>query len=66
MTLFCRNGRSDSLVLEGRLRGSECVAITVADGPHSLVLAQVRAGLLVRMAVLRELVSGAARLQEVA
>jgi aspartate carbamoyltransferase catalytic subunit len=38
----------------------------VADGPQSLVLAQVRAGLLVRMAVLRELVSGAARLQEVA
>jgi aspartate carbamoyltransferase catalytic subunit len=46
-------------------RGVEIDA-RVADGPHSLVLAQVRAGLLVRMAVLRELVSGAARLQEVA
>jgi dihydroorotase len=32
MTLFCRNGRSDSLVLEGRLRGGECVAVTVTDG----------------------------------
>ena len=31
-TLFCRNGRSDSLVLEGRLRGGECVAVTVTDG----------------------------------
>ncbi|HSO01142.1 MAG TPA: dihydroorotase, partial [Gaiellaceae bacterium] len=32
MTLFCRNGRSDSLVLEGRLAGGECVAVTVTDG----------------------------------
>lgn len=32
MTLFCKNGRSDSLVLEGRLRGGECVAVTVEDG----------------------------------
>jgi len=32
MSLFCRNGRSDSLVLEGRLRGGECVAVTVTDG----------------------------------
>jgi dihydroorotase len=32
MTLFCRNGRSDSLVLEGRLLGGECVAVTVTDG----------------------------------
>ncbi len=32
MTLFCRNGRSDSLVVEGRLRGGECVAVTVEDG----------------------------------
>ncbi|MGH3072573.1 MAG: dihydroorotase [Gaiellaceae bacterium] len=32
MTLFCRNGRSDSLVLEGRLLGGECVAITVEEG----------------------------------
>ena len=32
MTLVCRNGRSDSLVLEGRLRGGECVAVTVTDG----------------------------------
>lgn len=31
-TLFCRNGRSDSLVLEGRLAGGECVAVTVTDG----------------------------------
>ncbi len=31
-TLFCRNGRSDSLVLEGRLAGGECVAVTVVDG----------------------------------
>ena len=35
----------------------------VADGPQSLVLAQVRAGLAVRMAVLQDLVSGAARLE---
>ena len=32
MTLFCKNGRSDSLVLEGRLGGGECVAVTVEDG----------------------------------
>ncbi|HUP33667.1 MAG TPA: dihydroorotase [Gaiellaceae bacterium] len=32
MTLFCRNGRSDSLVLEGRLAGGECVAVTLTDG----------------------------------
>ncbi|MGZ8783096.1 MAG: dihydroorotase [Gaiellaceae bacterium] len=31
-TLFCRNGCSDSLVLEGRLAGGECVAVTVEDG----------------------------------
>ena len=31
-TLFCRNGRSDDLVLEGRLGGGECVAVTVSDG----------------------------------
>jgi dihydroorotase len=32
MTLACRNGRSDSLLLEGRLAGGECVAVTVEDG----------------------------------
>ena len=32
MTLFCRNGRSDNLVLEGRLAGGECVAVSVEDG----------------------------------
>jgi dihydroorotase len=32
VTLVCRNGRSDSLVLEGRLLGGECVAVTVTDG----------------------------------
>ena len=32
MTLACRNGRADSLVLEGRLNGDECVAVTVEDG----------------------------------
>ena len=32
MTLFCRNGRADSLVLEGRLAGGDCVAVTVEDG----------------------------------
>ena len=32
MSLFCRNGRSDSLVLDGRLGGGECVAVTVEDG----------------------------------
>jgi dihydroorotase len=37
MTLFCRNGRSDSLVLEGRLRGGECVAVTVSDGVISAI-----------------------------
>ena len=31
-TLFCRNGRSDSLVVEGRLGGAEPVAVTVTDG----------------------------------
>ena len=31
-TLFCRNGRSDSLVLEGRLGSGESVAVTVTDG----------------------------------
>jgi dihydroorotase len=37
VTLFCRNGRSDSLVLEGRLRGGECVAVTVTDGVISAI-----------------------------
>ncbi|MBA3347554.1 MAG: aspartate carbamoyltransferase catalytic subunit [Actinobacteria bacterium] len=46
-------------------RGVELDA-RVADGPASLVLEQVRCGLLVRMAVLQELTVGAARLQEVA
>ena len=32
MTLFCKNGRSDSLVLEGRLAGGECVAVSVENG----------------------------------
>jgi dihydroorotase len=32
VTLVCRNGRSDSLVLEGRLGGGECVAVTVEEG----------------------------------
>jgi dihydroorotase len=32
MSLFCRNGYYDSLVLEGRLHGGECVAVTVTDG----------------------------------
>ncbi len=32
MTLFCKNGRSDSLTLEGSLAGGECVAVTVVDG----------------------------------
>jgi dihydroorotase len=32
MTLFCKNGRSDSLTLAGRLGGGECVAVTVVDG----------------------------------
>jgi len=42
-------------------RGVEIDA-RVADGPGSLVLAQVRAGLAVRMAVLQDLVAGEARL----
>ena len=46
-------------------RGVELDA-RVADGSASLVLEQVRAGLLVRMSVLQELAVGAARLQEVA
>ena len=36
-TLFCRNGRSDSLVLEGRVAGGECVAVTVTDGVISAI-----------------------------
>ncbi|MBA2461357.1 MAG: dihydroorotase [Actinobacteria bacterium] len=32
MTLACRNGRSDSLVLEGRLAGGRCVTVTVKEG----------------------------------
>ena len=36
-TLFCRNGRSDSLVLVGRLAGGECVAVTVTDGVISAI-----------------------------
>jgi dihydroorotase len=36
-TLFCRNGRSDSLVVEGRLGGGECVAVTVTDGVISAI-----------------------------
>jgi dihydroorotase len=36
-TLFCRNGRSDDLVLEGRLRGGESVAVTVTDGVISAI-----------------------------
>jgi len=32
MTLFCKNGRSDSLTLEGRLAGGDCVGVTVVDG----------------------------------
>jgi hypothetical protein len=32
MTLFCKNGSSDSLTLEGRLAGGECVAVTVVNG----------------------------------
>ena len=32
MTLFCKNGRSDSLVLEGRLAGGECVSVSIEDG----------------------------------
>jgi dihydroorotase len=37
VTLFCANGRSDSLVLEGRLRGGECVAVTVTEGVISAI-----------------------------
>jgi dihydroorotase len=36
-TLYCRNGRSDSLVLEGRLRGGEPVAVTVTDGVVAVI-----------------------------
>jgi len=36
-TLFCRNGRSDSLVLEGRLAGANSVAVTVTDGVISAI-----------------------------
>jgi dihydroorotase len=36
-TLFCRNGRSDSLVLEGRLAGGDSVAVTVTDGVISAI-----------------------------
>jgi dihydroorotase len=32
MTLACRNGRSDSLVVEGRLIGDRCVTVTVEEG----------------------------------
>ena len=32
MTLACRNGRSDSLVVEGRLAGDRCVTVTVTNG----------------------------------
>ena len=39
MTLFCRNGRADSLTLEGRLAGGACVAVTVVDG----VISQIEA-----------------------
>jgi len=35
--LFCRNGRSDSLVLEGQLAGGECVAVTVTEGVISAI-----------------------------
>jgi dihydroorotase len=37
VTLVCRNGRLDSLVLEGRLRGGGCVAVTVTDGVISAI-----------------------------
>jgi dihydroorotase len=30
--LVCRNGRSDSLTIEGRLLGERCVTVTVEDG----------------------------------
>ena len=30
--LFVRNGYSDSLALEGRLAGGECVRVTVENG----------------------------------
>jgi dihydroorotase len=32
MSLFCRNGYYDSVVLTGRLLGGECVAVTVENG----------------------------------
>ena len=32
MSLFCRNGYYDSLTVSGRLRGGECVAVTVENG----------------------------------
>ncbi|MBA3347555.1 MAG: dihydroorotase [Actinobacteria bacterium] len=32
MTLFCKNGRSDSLTVAGRLLGSRTVTVTVEDG----------------------------------
>jgi dihydroorotase len=37
VTLFCKNGRSDSFVLEGRLLGGEAVAVTVTDGVISAI-----------------------------
>ena len=41
--LFSRNGRSDSLVLEGRLVGGDCVAVTVTDGVISSIEAAAAA-----------------------
>jgi len=38
-TLFCKNGRSDSLQLTGRLAAGECVTVTVEDG----VIARIEA-----------------------
>ena len=32
MSLFCRNGCYDSLTVSGRLRGGDCVAVTVEQG----------------------------------
>jgi dihydroorotase len=37
MTLFCKNGRSDSLSLTGRLAGGECVTVTVEAGVISRI-----------------------------
>ena len=37
MTLFCTNGRSDSLTLSGRLVGGESMAVTIADGVISAI-----------------------------